>query len=117
MAADRSGFLRTDPAGGSVLGALVVAGGDGATMASDETLRDIRDDVNERHQKFDYYIPSGSPTTEVRYIGSAPQGTLSSSAGWTVRRLSHAMHAGEARVTDIQTLTGIWDDRASLPWS
>lgn len=116
---DQSGYLRGAPPTGSVLGPLVITGGTNgdATLASEQTLKDIRDDVNARRQQFDYYQPAGASSWEVRYIGSAPQGTTSSASSWTIRRLSHSLFGGEARVTDIQTLTGAWDNRATLPWS
>lgn len=116
---DQSGYLRGTPPAGNNLGPLVITGGTNgnAALGSEQTLQEIRDDVNTRRQQFDYYQPAGASTWEVRYIGSAVQGTASSAASWTVRRLSHSLFGGEARVTDIQTLTGAWDNRAALPWT
>lgn len=72
---------------------------------------------SEARQKYDYEIPGGGSAYEVRYIGEAPQGTTDGDEDWIVRRLTWTMFGSVAKVTDIQTLTGSWTNRASLPWS
>lgn len=49
------------------------------------------------------------------YVGSAPQGTATSAASWTVQRLEYD---ASSRLTIKQEITdAVWDDRASLSWA
>jgi hypothetical protein len=81
-----------------------------------ELLAAVRDGRDEQHQRLDYY-DVGSGVFEIRYLGLAPQGTATDDPIWTIRRMSHTMFGGTPKITDVQTLTGSWDDRASLSWS
>lgn len=67
---------------------------------------------------FDYYQPASSDKQQIRYMGTSPQGTEQNETGWVVKRLTWT-HLGddEDHITELQTIVGIWDDRASLDWS
>lgn len=65
--------------------------------------------------KFDYYTVGAD--TEVRYIGFAQQGILTSEDRWVIKRFGHETIGDGNYVNDIQVLQGVaWDDRASLDW-
>lgn len=48
------------------------------------------------------------------YVGKATQATALSANTWKIQRFTYD---GTNRVTDIQILTGVWNDRAILAWS
>lgn len=55
---------------------------------------------------------------QIRWIGVAALGALTSDSTWTIKQLSYSTVGGNVVVTEIQALSGvIWDNRASLGWS
>lgn len=67
--------------------------------------------------EIEYYTTNGS--IEVRYLGEAPQGALTTSPVWTIKRFSHTLAAADdVRITEIQTIRDVaWADRATLGWT
>ncbi len=86
-------------------------------IALEDTLQDVRDGISPVRTQFDYYTPAGSSLNQIRYMGIAVQGTANNAATWIVRRFSHQRLGTEDKITDIQVLTGSWDNRATLLWS
>jgi hypothetical protein len=75
-----------------------------------------RADELDQIKKFDYATINGS--TEISYIGTATQDTLSSDAAWTIKRLSYVLIGGDNFLEEIQEISGaIWDDRNTLAWT
>lgn len=48
------------------------------------------------------------------YVGKATQGTLPSETGWIIQKL---IYDASARLTRVQTIIGIWDNRITLGWT
>lgn len=66
--------------------------------------------------RFDYYDVAG--TSELRYIGTAAQGSATDADVWTIKQFSHTTIAGENVVEAIQVRQDVnWDDRDSLDWN
>jgi hypothetical protein len=114
---NEKGFLRRgavingNEAQDGALGPLVIAGIDGEGVDVVEV-----DDGN--RLLLDYYTPAGSASEQVRYMGTAPQGTAQSAETWTVKRLTWTHGSDDAdHLTDMQVLTGSWTGRAALGWS
>jgi len=65
----------------------------------------------------DYYNP-GDSQNRLRYEGVNTQGAATGDATWTIRQFTWTAGpvAGDFVVTKIQVLTGVWDNRTTLPW-
>lgn len=91
----------------------------GATLASVlaeltailSTQTDVKRGVSDAENRLDYDVRTDKNPV---YVGTAPNGTATSAAAWSILKLSYD---ASARLTRKQVLLDqVWDDRASLSW-
>lgn len=89
---------------------FTIPGADTAGLASENTLLKVERGVTDYETRLDYGTRLDSLPV---YIGKNLEGTATSAATWNVTKLTYDV---TNRLTRSQVLTGVWDNRATLPW-
>lgn len=110
-----SGSSRTEVqlrnSGGSVIDPATEGTLSSGFTGNNARLDDIKRGITDYRVLFDYDVRTDSNPV---YVGKNDQSAGTGDADWTIQQFTYD---SSARPTDIQVLTGIWDDRASLGWT